>query len=908
VNMKNSLGSFSGSVACVCAVALLLSTIQGLAQRPHQVLNHHVHPAVSFGKAALMGPLPAMQKLNLSVVLQLRNQTGLARLLGQLYNPSDPNYRHFLSVAQFTEQFGPTTEDYRSVVDFLDANGFTVTDTPANRLVVPFSGTAAQIEKAFNVRMNAYRHPTENRTFYSSDREPSLALSVPVTHIAGMDNFTMPRPVANDAERVNALASLSAIGSGPGGSYLGSDMRAAYYGGTVLTGSGQTVGLLEFGGYNISDVNLTFSSAGQSYNVPINNVLLDGVGPGPRGSDFVEVADIVQAIGMAPGLSQVRVYIGTSDVDILNKMATENIAKQIAISWVWGDNSAADDPIFQELAAQGQSVFAESGNGGSYPSSIVPLYFPAEDIYVTAVGGTNLLTNGAGGRWLSETAWSNSGGGPSPDGIPIPAYQGVVANSTSGTSMFLRNVPDVAMEANFDNYACFSGICRGGWAGTGFAASRWAGFMALVNQQSVGDGASTVGFINPTLYAIGGSSLFDSDFNDIANGSNGGYLASPGYDLVTGWGSPKGQNLINTLESGATRLEHGIINTVAGNGINGFSGDGGPAIGAELFFPMAGGVVVDTAGNLYISDNANYRIRKVTASTGTITTVVGNGRSGGSLGDDGPATNATVHSLAAVAVDVAGNLYIADFGHQRVRKVTASTGTITTLAGNGNWAYSGDGGPATSAQLASPMGVAVDASGNVYIADMDNQRIRKVTASTGIITTFAGNGTRGFSGDGALAIDAELSSPAGVAVDVAGNLYIADLFNNRIRKVTASTGIITTIAGIGGFGFSGDGGPAIDAELGMLTYPAGITVDAAGNLYIADTYNQRIRMVTASTGIITTIAGNGILGYSGDGGSATSAEMQYPESVAVNSGCYVFIVDSGNDRIRSVGGSNSPCF
>jgi len=844
--MKNSLGSFSGPVACVCAIALLLSTIQGLAQQPHQILNHHVHPAVSYGKAVLMGPLPAMQKLNLSIVLPLRNQAGLASLLGRIYDSSNPDYRHFLSVDQFTEQFGPTTDDYRSVADFLDANGFTVTDAPANRLVVSFSGTATQVEKAFNVRMNAYRHPAEDRTFYSPDREPSLALNVPVRHIAGLDNFSIPHPAMDDAERGHPHAAVSARGSGPGGSYLGSDMRAAYYGGTALTGSGQTVGLLEFGGYNIRDVNLTFSSAGQSYNVPINNVLLDGVGPGPRGSDFVEVADIVQAIGMAPGLSQVRVYIGTSDVDILNKMATENIAKQIAISWVWGDNSAADDPIFQELAAQGQSVFAESGNGGSYPSSIVPLYFPAEDIYVTAVGGTDLLTNGAGGRWLSETAWSNSGGGPSPDGIPIPAYQGVVANSTSGTSMFLRNVPDVAMEANFDNYACFSGICRGGWAGTGFAASRWAGFMALVNQQSVGDGASTVGFINPTLYAVGGSSLYDSDFNDIASGSKGGYLSGPGYDLLTGWGSPNGQNMINVLESGATRLEHGIINTVAGNGINGFSGDGGPANDAELFISSEG-----------------------------------------------------------VAVDSAGNLYIADTGNARIRKVTASSGIITTVAGNGTRGYSGDGGPATSAELFLPFGITVDSADNLYIADFRGFRVRMVSASTGIITTVAGNGTRGYNGDNIPATSAELFVPGGVTVDSAGNLYISDTGNSRIRMVAASTGIITTIAGNGTQGYNGDNIPATGAEMNA---PKQVKLDHAGNLYITDSGNNRIRMVTASTGFITTIAGNGVNGFSGDGGVATSAALGDPESVAVNSGCYVFFVDSGNSRVRSVGGSNSPCF
>ena len=220
-----------------------------------------------------------------------------------------------------------------------------------------------------------------------------------------------------------------------------------------------------------------------------------------------------------------------------------------------------------------------------------------------------------------------------------------------------------------------------------------------------------------------------------------------------------------------------------------------------------------------------------------------------------------------MAVDASGNLYIADTGNNRIRKVSA-TGIITTVAGNGSAGYSGDGGPATSAQLDGPEGVAVDGSGNLYIADTCNNRIRKVSA-TGIITTVAGNGSAGYSGDGGPATSAQLSLPAGVAVDGSGNLYIADSGNNRIRKVSA-TGIITTVAGNGSPGYSGDGGPATSAQLNQ---PAGVAVDASGNLYIADSSNNRIRKVSA-TGIITTVAGNGFDGYSGDGGPATSAATQ----------------------------------
>jgi sugar lactone lactonase YvrE len=333
----------------------------------------------------------------------------------------------------------------------------------------------------------------------------------------------------------------------------------------------------------------------------------------------------------------------------------------------------------------------------------------------------------------------------------------------------------------------------------------------------------------------------------------------------------------------------GTITALAGNGQYRYGGDGGPATAASLNGPD--GVAVDAVGNLYVADAGNSRIRKVTPA-GTITTVAGNGQYGYS-GDGGPATAASLSYPDGVAVDAAGNLYIADYANNRVRKV-AATGTITTVAGNEQYGYSGDGGPATAASLKLPYGVAVDATGNLYIADTDNWRVRKVT-SAGIITTVAGNGQWGYAGDGGPATAASLSAPWGVAVDAAGNLYIADQGNSRIRKVTPG-GTITTLAGNGQYGYSGDGGPATAASLKLLY---GVAVDAFGNLYIGDSYNSRVRKVTPG-GTITTVAGNGIKGYSGDGGLATAASLSYPEGVAVDSAGNLYIADSGNDRIRKV--------
>jgi sugar lactone lactonase YvrE len=344
-----------------------------------------------------------------------------------------------------------------------------------------------------------------------------------------------------------------------------------------------------------------------------------------------------------------------------------------------------------------------------------------------------------------------------------------------------------------------------------------------------------------------------------------------------------------------------IIQTVAGNGTSAFSGDDGAAATASLSDPF--GLAVDAVGNFYIADTSNHRVRKVDTS-GMIATVAGNGKEGFS-GDSGAATSATLNTPIGVAVDTAGNLYIADAFNNRIRKVSA-TGVITTVAGNGDARFSGDHAAATSASLSAPFGVAVDKAGNLYIADTSNQRVRKVDTS-GMIATVAGNGTEGFSGDGGAATRASLNFPTGVALDRAGNLFIIDQSNHRIRKVNTS-GVITTVAGNGNPGFSGDHAAATSASLNL---PIGTAVDTAGTLYIADTSNHRIRKVSAD-GTVTTVAGNGIGGFAGDGEAATRATLNSPGGVAVDSAGNLYIADSLNNRIRklntipSVAGHKSP--
>ena len=331
-----------------------------------------------------------------------------------------------------------------------------------------------------------------------------------------------------------------------------------------------------------------------------------------------------------------------------------------------------------------------------------------------------------------------------------------------------------------------------------------------------------------------------------------------------------------------------LINTIAGNGIAGFAGDTSAAISSTLNSPFA--VAVDGTGNVYITDRHNNRIRKINTS-GIINTIAGNGAAGYN-GDSIAATNAQLNDPNGIAVDDSGNVYIADRLNNRVRKVS-TTGIITTIAGTGTNGFSGDNALATLAELNNPRGLTTDTHGNVFIADQGNNRIRKIN-SVGIITTIAGTGTGGYNGDSISATTAELHNPYGIAVDTAGNLYIADVDNERIRKITTSTDIITTIAGNGTSGFYGDDGPSVNAQ---LSEPIGVSVDNLGNVFIADSYNERIREINTS-GNINTIAGTGIAGFNGDGLFATIAELNGPTGVAISNTGAVYIADYNNNRIR----------
>jgi sugar lactone lactonase YvrE len=332
-----------------------------------------------------------------------------------------------------------------------------------------------------------------------------------------------------------------------------------------------------------------------------------------------------------------------------------------------------------------------------------------------------------------------------------------------------------------------------------------------------------------------------------------------------------------------------IITTVAGNGTQTYTGDGGTATNAGVNKPS--GVALDGLGNMYIVEPNDDVVRKVN-SAGIITTIAGKKDSSGYSGDGGKATDAKLNNPLSIAVDAAGNLYIADVDNYRVRKVSTN-GIINTFAGNGVEGYSGDGGLATNATLATAVGIAVDAIGNVFIAESYNNVIRMVN-TIGIISTIAGTdssgkGAIGYTGDGGFATNATLNDPGAVYVDAVGNIFISDYGNNVIRKVNTS-GIITTVAGNGTYGFSGDGGPATDAQ---LFYPNGVAVDASGTIFISDIQNKRIRKVNVD-GTISTIAGNGVEADSGDGGLAINAEIAEPLQLCIDLSGNLYIADLGN--------------
>lgn len=578
MNSKNNL-KWRNAVAAIVGAGLICANIFSAKAAPvgMKTLHGHVPAVVAHLKA--IGNLPGDTNLTLAIGLPLHNTDELQKLLNDIYDPSSINYHHFLTPEQFTEKFGPTKEDYQIVENFARINGLNIKATHPNRMLLDVTGKASDIEKAFNIKLHIYQHPTEKRQFFAPDTEPSVSSALPVLDVSGLDNYRAPHPLLKiKTQNVHQAAASKTgpnIGSGPVGLYMGNDFRNAYVPGTALNGSAQTVALVQFDGYLSSDIAEYESLAGRP-NIPLQNVLIDGFSGAPTGNGGeVEVSlDIEMTISMAPALAQVIVYEGDPNNfhpnDVLNRIATDNSARQISCSWGWtGGPSATTDQIFQQMAIQGQTFFTAAGDSDAYPPGTVdsPFNFgtPSDSAYLTSVGGTTLTMNGQGASYASEVVWNwgtefgldgvGSSGGISTY-YSIPSWQTNINMAARGGDNTKRNFPDVALTA--DNVLVIAdGGVEYSVGGTSCAAPLWAGFTALANQQAVLNNRGSIGFLNPVIYAIANSASYTNCFHDITVGNNEWsqspnlFVATSGYDLCTGLGTPNGMNLINALVSGA---------------------------------------------------------------------------------------------------------------------------------------------------------------------------------------------------------------------------------------------------------------------------------------------------------------------------------------------------------------------
>ncbi len=538
-----------------------------------------------------------------------------------------------------------------------------------------------------------------------------------------------------------------------------------------------------------------------------------------------------------------------------------------------GGNAQLSSPIGLAVDSNGNVFIADSGNNRIRKVTI----------------GTGLITTVAG---IGTAGFSGDGGAAvsaqlsGPQGVAVDA-SGDLFIADTGNNRIRKVTPDGLIATVAGNGVATFGGDGGPALSAQFSATSLA--VDTAGDIFIGDSANyrvREVSVGGTIRTIAGSGFPGNSASGVqASGAEFSVIHQIAVDALGNvYIADTGNSAIREVFSGA-----GSVQTVAGNGSNGFFGDNASATTAALAFPC--GIAVDSSGELFVADTSNYRIRFVNTS-GVIGTIAGTGSLSYS-GDGGAATSARISSPAGLAVDRFGNIFEADTANNVIREIQG--GTISTVAGNGTAGFSGEGGAGTSAELSGPQGVAADTLGNVYIADSGNDRVRDLL--NGAITTVAGFGNVAYAGDGNQAVLASLSAGS-VAVDSAGNIYVGDPYNFRVREINGATGIISTVAGNGVQGFAGDNGPATSAELSGV---AGIAVDSSGNLFIADAGNNRIRQVTpGSSGTITTVAGNGTAGFSGDGGVATSAALNHPLGVAVDSSGNLFIADTNNNRVRKV--------
>src|ERR1700691_4656737 len=834
--VKDSL-PLSRVAAFVCAAAFLLFTIPVLAQ-PQPLLTHHVREAVASGEAKLVRRLPSTDTLRFDMVLPLRDRTGLQSFLRQQYDPSSSFFHQFLTPQEFTARFGPSQEDWNALVAFAKANGFEIISGTRDARDLRLSGTVANIEKAFHVNMGVYQDPNEDRTFFAVDREPTVDLPFQLWHITGLDNDSKPHPMyvkKSDYAKAHGIdpdkvVSHATTGSGPSASFLGSDMRAAYYSGTALTGTGQNIALFEFAGTDLADLTTYYKNVGQTE--PYTPTLISTGGYGTTCvdsgrsacDDTEQTLDMTQAMGMAPGSTMLYMYVcgdvlasgsgNISDTSCISAMVSDTdapLSKQISCSWGWTPADASTlDPYFEKMASQGQNFFAASRDSSAWSASNEA--WPADDANIVSVGGTDLTTSSAAGPWASETAWADSGGGISPDSIPIPSWQqlsGVITSANKGSTT-LRNGPDVSANANFTFYVCAdqTTCTANDYGGTSFATPMWAGYLALANQQAAASG-KTIGYINPIIYPDALTSSYSTLFHDVTSGSCGTYSGITGYDLCTGWGSPNTTGLINTLAGAATAsftlsdspsslsVTQGSsgTSTITVTDVNGFTGSVTLAASG-----LPSGVTAAFGTNPTTGTSVLTLTASSTATTGAATVTI--------TGTSGSLTATTTLALTVTATATPSFTLAASPASLSVTQGSSGTSTITVTDKNGFT------GSVTLAASGLPSGVTAAFGTNPTTGTSVLTLTASATATTGTSTVTITGTSGSLTATTTLALTVNASSATkNFTLSLSPSSFTVD------ERGSASTTL--TITSVGGFHSA--------VDLSVNEFPTDVSATASAN-------------------------------------------------------------------------------
>ena len=855
--------------------------------------------------------------MDFEVVLKMRNFPELQKRVGT---------HERIGRAEMARNFHPAAADYQAAVDWLKGEGFTITQDDPSRLAVFAKGRVADVARAFQTTFA--RVAVGGREHTSAVTAPNLpaAFAPVVLGVNGLQPHLQP-------QKHSRVVPLSTTGNGP--PFLPSQIAKVYNAnGLSQTGAGQTIGIVIDTFPADSDLTSFWTTCGVSQSLTnIQKVqVVAGTLPAPSGE---ETLDVEWSSSVAPG-AKVRVYatldlsfthLDQAYAQIYADLPTQPTLHQVSLSYGLGEGYTStsqmqtDEQYFANLASAGVTVFVSTGDGGSNPTNTgasggttaMP-ESPSNSFSVTAVGGTSLTVDNTTGAETNETVWSGSGGGVSTL-FTRPSWQ-TGAGVPSGTT---RVLPDVASAAD-PGTGCLV-ILNGAnvqYGGTSWSAPTWAGFCALINQARTTSGLGALGLLGPKIYPLLGSGAF----RDITAGSNGTYSAGTGFDLCSGLGVPNVTVLLNMLSNTPVFTTQPATQMLPSGQSAAFTVavSSTTAVSYQWQRIPAGGSVWSNLTNNAIysgSTTASLTVGNVTAAMhgdqfqcvatntygnmasalavlliGTppaplvVTTLAGSAGTVGSSNGTGSA--ARFNFPGGIAVDASGNVFVADTGNHTIRKVTPA-GVATTFAGSAGVAGRSNTGAGT---FNNPSNVAVDGSGNVYVADLGNNSIRKIT-SAGVVSTYAGSSSGTAGSTNATGTSARFRAPQGVTVDSSGNVFVADTGNNLIRKITTARAV-TTLAG--GTGFSGSTDATGTAA--RFNFPVDVSADSSGNVYVADANNQTIRKVTAA-GVVTTYAGTASAIGSNDGLGA-SARFNSPSGVRTDSAGNVYVADASNHLIRRI--------